>query len=409
MQSGSRYIIVAGIAAGFTSMLYFLSLVLHLPFFLVVPLVICFWVYFFTRQLRNYSCRDTNETKYPASAYLILIAGMALSYCRSVPWAYKYGGWDAWCIWNLHARFLAGGVSSWKNLFLNSFPAHPDYPLLTPGVIAFFSRLAGGQSFVAIQFIFSFSITLLVPVLVYLECLKKNMVVAVAAYLLIAADSFYLKNGVSQYADTTLAFFFLGALICIRNPETPRNIMLAAACLGCCMWTKNEGVVLAIIFTAFYWRTFFTKGNQGYFLKGLALPVTVFLVFKAYAPHNDMVSGLKASTFKQLLMKDRYGLIYTHLAQQLKDNYLYAKISFFLYLLVCLLRRKWPGRQFFLVVTCLIAYMMIYVLSVNDLEWHLSTSQDRLLHQLMPAAMFVFAMEVAGMRLSVFKKQALQH
>jgi hypothetical protein len=46
-----------------------------------------------------------------------------------------HGSWDAWAIWNLHARFLISPY--WRELFTSALGwTHPDYPLLLPGFIA---------------------------------------------------------------------------------------------------------------------------------------------------------------------------------------------------------------------------------------------------------------------------------
>jgi hypothetical protein len=44
------------------------------------------------------------------------------------------------------------------------------------------------------------------------------------------------------------------------------------------------------------------------------------------------------------------------------------------------------------------AYMMVYVFSVDYLEWHLATSIDRLMVQLMPAMVYVIALRFANNR-----------
>ncbi len=51
--------------------------------------------------------------------------------------AHPHGeGWDAFSIWNLHARFLFRGGTAWRDGFTSIIPwSHPDYPLLLPGAI----------------------------------------------------------------------------------------------------------------------------------------------------------------------------------------------------------------------------------------------------------------------------------
>ena len=159
--------------------------------------------------------------------------------------------------------------------------AHPDYPLCLSATLAFLHRISAEHYPLAIPFGFSFIIVMLIPVWVYLEQYKKNIIVAAAALFLFATDDFYFIRGLSEYADTLLAFFFLAALICINHAaENKKYIALSAAFLGCCAWTKNEGVVLAGIFALFYARTLFSRANIKYTIGGVVLPLAALLTFK---------------------------------------------------------------------------------------------------------------------------------
>src|SRR5262249_40595038 len=48
-----------------------------------------------------------------------------------------YGRWDAWAIWNLHAKFLAAPSAAWRGMFDAALGwSQPDYPLLLPSAVA---------------------------------------------------------------------------------------------------------------------------------------------------------------------------------------------------------------------------------------------------------------------------------
>jgi hypothetical protein len=406
MQQGTKYIIAAGISLGCLSMLYFFSLVLSVPFLITVPVI--FAAVFFVARWFNKD-EDKLAEDQPLLSKLslyILIAGIAVIVSKSQTLALKYGGWDAWSIWNFHAKYLASG-DQWKNLF-NNIIDHPDYPLLLPGINGFFMRLFMGHAETSILFIVSFSIMLFIPVLIYLELLKRNIIVATIILFLMANDVFFLQNSVTQYADTPLAFFFLGAIICTAYIDVSKKyIIAAAACIGCCMWTKNEGVILAAIFFAFNFRQFFSLPHVKYTLAGIALPLVTFLVFKLhYAPPNDIVGQQSRETFRQLFEPGRYKTIWVHFTQELDQNFYYAKVGFALYLLVCLIGKKWPERQFLMLTTCLLAYLAIYVLTTQALEWHLATSLNRLMLQLLPAMLFVFGQKFSGGKISFFAQKS---
>src|ERR1700678_522499 len=64
---------------------------------------------------------------------------LAIAWVRliQVATALPVGNWDAWAIWNLRAKFLAGPGGAWRyalSPLLNN--SHPDYPVLLPAFIA---------------------------------------------------------------------------------------------------------------------------------------------------------------------------------------------------------------------------------------------------------------------------------
>ena len=402
MQNPTRHILIIGLSLGLLSMVYFLSLVLYIPFFITVPLVAAGVFVFVRWAIKNPDTVSENVTN-KVWPVIVLAVCLSLMVSKSYPFAGKYSTWDAWCIWNLNAEFLASGAHGWKAMLSYNHIGHPDYPLLLPGINGFFIRLFHGSAITIAPFVLSCCITLFIPVLLYLENLKRNFVVATLVLFLFAQDEFYLRNGVSQYADIILAFFFLSAIVLINYAkEDKKNIALAAAAIGCCMWTKNEGFILSAVLIAFNVRLFFSSKNIRYFIAGIALPLLVLAIFKiGFAPPNDVVSSQGEKTFSQLFMANRYELIYEYFSKQIDSNFVYLKISFFLYLLLCLVERKWPGKHFFMLICCAIAYMMAYILSPLNLDWHLETSIERLMLHLMPAMIYVFSKRFSRIQFSL--------
>ncbi len=390
MQRITLYLIASGIAACIASMLYFLSLQLAFLPFAVTAIVILFSfpAFFWYARQQALLFRD-DEIRMILPVVIVLFIFLSTITGKTIAIAERYGEWDAWAIWNLQAKYLADPIH-WKKMLLNTKNGHPDYPLLVPGIIAFFTRLLGNARVEVVSFAFSFWIAVLIPVVLFMQTLRKSFILAIVLLWFFATDTFYIARGASMYADTTLAFFFMAALISVRQQENKYLWhIVAGACIGGCSWTKNEGVVLSLIFLAFYVRQLFIQRLLKPFVLGAIFPVTVFVFFKVvYAPANDMVGGQNIHTLQQLLDTSRYQLIYRYFTDNIQQKFGTLKILVLLYLSYHLLKRKMPDKQFFLVSICLATYFIIYVLSVQDLEWHLSTSADRLLHQLMPAMVY---------------------
>jgi hypothetical protein len=330
-------------------------------------------------------------------------AGIAVLTLQAHRYTVFYGGWDAWSIWNYHALFLAH-PSWWKQMFAHG-GSHPDYPLLLPSLVAFWWRLFATQSTVW-PFIVGYLYCLMTPVLLFLALRPKSLPMAGLVLFLFATDEFYLTQGVSQYADHILGFYLLCALVCFRNAagaQEQKLIALAAACCGCMLWTKNEGALLCLVTAVFYMPLILRKGNLKFFLAGILLPLIVLLLFKGfYAPSNDLVAGNRgADLLAKLTSPGRYGLIFTHLKAVFQKNLPEMGYGMLAYLACCLLQRRAPDRAMWLLLTCLAGYIGVYLITPNDLEWHLTTSADRLMLQLFPAFAYVAGLRLAGgLRLS---------
>jgi hypothetical protein len=394
MTRASRYILSIAAAIGLTSMVYFFGLILQLPFAIIVLLV--FGACFFAIRWMNKERWVVTEERASRFAFFILLAGVYLITSKVYHFATKYGEWDAWAIWNLHAKYLADS-NKWQQLFLNTAYAHVDYPLALPGNIAFFSRLAVDKSMLLVPFGFHFLVTLCIPILIFVALQKKSTVVSGLALLLLATDEFYLKEGISQYADTLLAFFFLCAFIAVNHQEERKSVVLTGFMLGCCLWTKNEGVILAAVFTIFYLPLLLKARLLKYFAAGILIPLIVWTIFKLlYAPSNDVLAGQGDKTWDYIFQPERYELIRKFLWENLMLKFKTVVYAVVIYLALCAIFKRSPDKQLLIILTCLGLYMAIYVITPRDLEWHLFTSQHRLLHQLMPATVYVLARRLSG-------------
>ena len=135
---------------------------------------------------------------------LLALAAVTAAY-RASP----HGEWDAWAIWNLHARFLFRGGDEWRTLFQIDW-SQPAYPLLMPASVARVWAYAGhettlGPALVALAFVIA-------TVLLVMTALDLNRRRAwIAGSLLIGAGGF-LAQVSSQCADVPLACFIVATL-----------------------------------------------------------------------------------------------------------------------------------------------------------------------------------------------------
>ncbi|MBN9484145.1 MAG: hypothetical protein BGO70_11665 [Bacteroidetes bacterium 43-93] len=394
MQKSSIYILCFAGGIGIISVLYFFSLILHIPY------VACT---LFSLTALTFFCRWANKLNTeepPANSFLsllILLTGVIIITNETYYQATKYGAWDAWAIWDLHAHYLTD-ADNWKNMFLNKEHAHPDYPLALPGVLAFLYKPFPREIHYLISFILHYSIMLCIPVLLLLQTYRRSILLASMAFFYLLTRDIYLIQGTYYLADTLLALFFMSAFIAMDGGEEDnRFIILTGAMLGCCAWTKNEGIVLGIVFMLFYWRTLFAKKNLKYTVIGLSPFLLVLLIFKGvYAPGNDLVTSQHGDTLRKLLDAARYKTVWLAFRESVSNYYYLPACGVALTVLISIVRRKALPKAISVILVCCLIYLLVYIVTPLDLEWHLKTSIDRVLYQLIPATLYVLVMYLTG-------------
>lgn len=391
MNSNTRNIITVLLWLGTTSIIYFLCLLVHMPF-IITALIVLASLYYSYKYTKNI------QTTAPNHIWLytiVLLCGGYLFISNTSDVVIKHGLWDAWAIWNLHANYLAE-PEYWQAMFKNADGAHPDYPLALPSILAFGRQLLQQDNYWIFTHAIHALITFTIPVLIFSEVYNKNKILAAIAFLILCNNIYFITHGVSQFADTLLSLFFLIALISIYYADNKKQVAIAAMFLGLCMWTKNEGVIIATITLLFNFKLFFKKGNIKHTLAGITPIVITLLIFKVgYAPSNDLVHAQGSETQAYLLDKSRYVMIYDSFVNNLNEHFSAIKKGILLYALLCLVSLKSPSKLVVMILFICAVYMSIYVITHQDLEWHLFTSQGRLMHQLAAPLIFVLAMEMS--------------
>jgi hypothetical protein len=338
-----------------------------------------------------------------------------------------HGRWDAWLIWNMHARFLFRGGEGWREAFASGLDwSHWDYPLLLPLSIARGWQYAGSETILfpaAMGFIFTL---LILGLIVAALSLLRSRTQGYLAAMILMGTPFFISMGASQFADIPFAFFVLATFIMVflmeRSPENPAGPMiLAGIAAGLSAWTKNEGLLFALIVTvslagmaarANGWRKAFSR--TGWFLAG-ALPVLMIVVtFKTrLSPINDIMAGVGvAAASAKLLDWGRYaeiaraffvtgiaftqGVIDVRVGMTLNPGAV-SILLLAVYLGLTGIRIDAKDRRCFfqaaaVLVLTLAGYFFVYVMTPLDLNYHLMTSLNRLFLQLWPSAVFLVFM-----------------
>lgn len=415
--------LATGLGMAIASSLYFIVLAMAGPRIIVLGAVesvaaIVGMVLGITAKPRTTTLQSAAGPATPFYLKLFLIVALASAATMFVLYSLSkpHGEWDAWAIWNLHARFLSRAGQFWTDAFSRQIDwSHPDYPLLLPGIVALCWTLAHTESVavpMAVAFLFTFGAAAIV---ISTVGILRGKTQALIAGVLLVGTATFIEIGATQYADIPLSFFIVATLALLsledRHPENLQFSVVAGLSAGFAAWTKNEGLlfVVAVVLA----RTFalLRLGKQREigrqllsFAIGLAPPLVSVAWFKLrYAPPNDLMS--RGWTFITRNLTDPARWITT------VEGFLKGVLALggFLVPIALVLALYWYlvrfhvediNRPALLTAAVSIAIMLAgdftaYLLLSSDVNWQIGTSIDRLLLQLWPSVLLMFFLAAA--------------
>lgn len=346
----------------------------------------------------------------PAAPRPLLFAALTATAIAVVDFALSvqqlpHGDGDAMAIWNIRALYLVRAPGEWPLIFSPEVPA-ADYPLLIPALVArawqYAGAGSGAESVVAPALIagaFTFATAgLLAGALSELRSPGQACIGILALF----ATPLFLRQGVAQMADVPLAYYML-ATLCLLGTRAPAGPALAAMSAALAAWTKNEGLVFAVLVLGLFLIR--RRGELAPALIGGLAPAMAVAWFKlALSPGNALVSGMTwQRSLDQLMDPARYLSISEHLIQkavwfQGGDSAAGNGPAVMLVFALLVGRpREGPGLRLpgrWLPALMLLAYLGIYLVTPQDLVWTLSVSGHRLLLHLWPSILLIVLSEL---------------
>jgi len=344
-------------------------------------------------------------------AAVLTLAALALTTLIAEARAAPHGNWDASSIWNLRARFLHRGGDHWARVFDPRIGwSHPDYPLLVPAAVARSWLYFGSESQLAPAAISIASTMAVVALLASAVATLRDSTLALLAALALLATDPLIRLGADQYADIPLAALMLAATttLCISlHSDRPERgpALLVGLLVGFACWTKNEGIVFAaVLVLVLLIRAIRSARDRtlAHVLIGL-LPMALLIAhFKLrFAPPNDLFADSTPAELVRRLLEPRRHLLAA-------PRFAWSVLSFGKGIPVVLLagatilgRRPrtspalaWlPGT---IAAAMLAIYYMIFVVTPQDIAWHINHSATRLLLQIYPIALLAGLLSVAS-------------
>jgi hypothetical protein len=409
LDSLLNYPIAFGITISLAGYLHYLSLLLHIDYrlFIAGPILLAGaagWLYFvetIEQTLPPLQTAGNMKMLIMAIAALVLTTGFN-------KYVYRWGDWDAWAIWNLHAKFLFY-PEYWTNIFLYTDKlrvTHPDYPLMLPSLIALFWR--GFGAITPLVPIAVAQLTLLaIPLTVFLALNRYGYFFSAAISLVIfVSDSKFINVAGSQYADTLLALFILVSFVVYKEITTGGNaklLVLLGFFAGSATWIKNEGQLFFVVFSfVFLCQNFRKPITILRYVSGALIPLIILIHFKlVLAPENDLVHPNRSAELLGLIASPvRYVLIIKHLLVASLQYYwvVLVLISIVLFNKISIVKTL----PFAVIALVLAGYFAVYLTTPHDLNWHLDASMDRLLHHIYPASIYLLLLKLSSTSESAF-------
>ncbi|HUR58016.1 MAG TPA: glycosyltransferase family 39 protein [Opitutaceae bacterium] len=321
--------------------------------------------------------------------------------------AEPFGGGDAWAIWNMHARFMLRGGTAWPDLLASPQInwSHPDYPRLVSGSVARVWGWAGNEAPCIAALISALFAAATVGVLMASVARLRGRLAALAGGLILVGTPFFVTFAANEHADIPLAAYMLAAvalaLLVEGSAEARGGWALAGIFTGLAAWTKNEGLLFAVVFGAVWIGRQVRRGGRraiGFLVLGILPALLLVGGFKLLlAPTNDLVGATVGSRLGQAFDVARHRLLLASLWRDVRAFGEWALIPFLPMLLPFLsgarVRRVAGGRLVPVVAALMLAgYYGVYLLTPMELGGHINSSLVRLLLQLWPLALLAWCL-----------------
>jgi hypothetical protein len=322
------------------------------------------------------------------------------------------GEWDAWANFNLRARVLyrLEGPRSALIEALDTWPVS-DYPLLVPSLVARGWTYVGSDRPaipVLVAFVFTFGTVVLMTA--SLALLRSPGQALLGGVLLLCTELFPLM-GATQYADVPLGFFMLAGLVLLMLHDRlfrGRNgvLVLAGCAAGLAAWTKNDGVLFALVLvvvrgavTLAFENVTTWRRQMGALLCGLVPVFLVLIWFKVgiAVPSEFVAKQSLSETVARLTDLSRYPVIALSFFRESMRFGPWAPFDLIPVLIFWFVfvgfdipsgARHTLGTPAVMLVVTAVGYALVCLISPYDLRWQVDTALFRLQTQLWPSTLW---------------------
>lgn len=327
---------------------------------------------------------------------------------------------DSWAIYGFKAKvfYLARTVPLGFFTDLTKSYAHFDYPLFLPLIECWFYICLGSWNDQLVKVIFPLFFLSLVVIFYYSVKSFSGKRIALFSVLLLATIPYFINFVKTGNADLPLAvYYFISIAYLIRGLKEFNKPLLYISSVSCGLaaWTKNEGLAISLFNIIIFLGVILiqrklNRRNLFLFLQ------YVFIIFLIAAPwlwfknslhlSNDVINQDNLTLSNILNNLNRLPLILDCIG---KNMFIFKSLVLFkswnliwpsTVIILFFNFKKIVRFPFLPIIISVFLYMgiwiFVYIITPRDLSWHLATSADRLLVDIVPLVLFLDVLLIFG-------------
>jgi|JI8StandDraft_1071087.scaffolds.fasta_scaffold19815_2 hypothetical protein len=307
-----------------------------------------------------------------------------------------FGMWDSWAIWNQKAKSIFFEFEEFQLIpLIHANWSHPSYPLGLPLFLSGLAILLGEWS----EFYSTLSSLVLLFIIIYKTYTlnfqnKKNnysvIAISIAISLILSTNFEILKLFSDLCADSWIAFWVFAVMLTLLQKTKMKHALKLGILLACLAITKNEGILLSGIFLCltFYLHLKTIKKQKIFYFIRIICPylISLAIVFIWKFNAGEFISADFQNTAR-VSLSEKFAL---HIGPI--GNYFFSFQIFkakglvlLLFIISFFIRDRRLRTNAIGIFLILILYNGIYLITNSDINWHLSTSYDRIHVVLLPS------------------------
>ncbi|WP_210414284.1 hypothetical protein [Leptospira jelokensis] len=335
-----------------------------------------------------------------------LIAGLSILFFVIilfwVRWKVEpYGMWDSWANWNLKSKSITFDFLENRSIFIPvTTSVHPEYPMGYPLFVAFLGILLSNWQ---IEILYIFSIVCTFCIILKFLTKMKSRLTTFLGILLIYSNYGFIQISSDLCAELPLSLLILNSFVSLHEFNSRRSFdtFLLGLTISMPIIIKSEGILYFAVSLFFAFVLIYYKNQKDLnmikdrllcLFLGIAFP----LLFVILTPKLPNVFANADFSIQFLYEPSKFietcKMKMPFILEKFYQFHFKKMNSFYMISLILLLfsgkrRLFFAGLTLFFII---LSYNLIYLLSIHDISWHLSTSYDRIHFVLLPLFTYVF-------------------